>query len=297
MTMTSTTCGAAGTPVTRSATEAAGADSGAAAAPPPPDPRNGAPGRPTPLADPRTILLALAVVNGVILGRGSFAGVIAGAVFTAIVLLFGADRRGGRGSARRTDRGAARRSIWPAIRRTLIFASVFGAFAAMYLATPLFPQSAATAMLMAVGFWCARFAVALGMGAWAVRSIEPTELTASLRALRVPGFLTIPLAVVVRIIPVIAAEARAIGEAMTLRGLRPGLGSFLAHPVRSAEMLLIPLLSTVVRAGDELAASAMIRGLGGPARPTTVTDLAFRAVDAALIAGAAVVVVVALTIA
>ncbi|MFD5869116.1 energy-coupling factor transporter transmembrane component T [Corynebacterium sp. NPDC060344] len=223
--------------------------------------------------DPRTILLAVAVINGTVLGRGAFAGVVAAGILVTVLL---------------ATTGRPR-----ALRHAGVFAIAFAAFTALFLMVPTFLASTGAAALVAIGFWCARFAVCIGLGAYAIAVIRPTELTAGLRALRAPNFLVIPLAVVLRIIPVIITEARAIGDAMTLRGLRPGVGSFLAHPVRTGEMALIPLLSTVVRTGDELAASAMIRGLGGPARPTTITRLAFRLSDAAVLAG--VIAVVALS--
>lgn len=219
--------------------------------------------------DPRTVLLAVLGVNGVVLGVGEFTGVIIAGVVTTVLLATTGHTR--------------------APRHAVIFAVNFLICAGTYLALPSLLSSLGAAFLVAIGFWCARFVVAVGLGAYAVLIIRPAELTAALRALRMPNFIVIPLAVVLRIIPVIAAEARAIGDAMTLRGLRPGLGSLVTHPVRSASMLLIPLLSTVVRSGDELAAAAMIRGLGGPARPTSITRLSFRPIDAVLLVAVAVI--------
>lgn len=230
--------------------------------------------RPSLLPDPRTTLLVLLVVNGIVLGFGDFAGVIVAGVVTTLMLATTGHER--------------------ALRHVLAFAATFAAFAGLYLFLPSLVASTGAAVLVAIGFWCARFAVALGLGVYAVLTIRPTELTAALRAVKMPNFVVIPLAVVLRIIPVIFAEARAIGDAMTLRGLKPGIRSLVAHPIRSSSMLLIPLLSTVVRSGDELAASAMIRGLGGPARPTSITALSFRAIDAVLLIAATIIVAVSL---
>lgn len=218
-------------------------------------------------ADPRTILVVVFVVNAVVLGQGSFDGVLAGGILTTFLLLL-------------TPHG---------IRRAAVFLILFSMFVFGYRVLPTLAASTITAALAAVGFWFSRFSICIGLGMYAISAIRPTELTASLRAVHAPRWLVIPFAVMLRIFPVITAEARAIGDAMTLRGVRPTLGSMLAHPIRSGEMLMIPLLSTVVRAGDELAASAMLRGLGGPNKPSTITVLRFRLFDAVMLLAAAVV--------
>ncbi|MFR9823976.1 CbiQ family ECF transporter T component, partial [Corynebacterium striatum] len=92
------------------------------------------------------------------------------------------------------------------------------------------------------------------------------------------------------VLPIIVAEAKAIRDAMVLRGLQPGVKSWITQPTQSSAMLIIPLLGAVVRAGDELAASALVRGLGGPTRPTTTADLSFKLVDATALAGLGLIV-------
>ena len=68
--------------------------------------------------------------------------------------------------------------------------------------------------------------------------------------------------------PVIGHEVKAISDAMKLRGM-----SVLS--LRATQYFTIPLLSTVVRSGDELASAALVRGLGGTAKPTSVTVVKF----------------------
>lgn len=232
----------------------------------------GASVRPALLPDPRTVLATVAVVNSVTLGHGSFNGVLAAGLLTAVMLL----------------------ALPGRTRAAIIFSLTFVLLAASYLVLPKLASSNVVVILAAIGFWFARFAVCIGLGIYAVGAIRPTELTAALRAIRAPRWVVIPLAVMLRVFPVIRTEAWAIGDAMTLRGVRPGFGSMFAHPIRAGEMLIVPLLSTVVRASDELAASAMLRGLGGPAKPTTISVLRFRPLDAALLLLAGVIAYLAL---
>ena len=215
--------------------------------------------------DPRTRILTLLVVNGLALGNNSFP-VAVYAVALVCALLAAAGR----------------------LRAALTIGGVFLAFAALYGVSAFngdghLAGSAIAAGASVTGFWCARFTVAIGAGYWAVLTIRPVELICALHRLHAPRWLIVPLAVVLRIFPVIATECRAVMDAMTLRGIDRGARGILAHPLRSGELLLVPLLSTVVRSGDELAAAAMIRGLGGPHRPVGIVTPRFRAVDAALL--------------
>ena len=215
--------------------------------------------------DPRTSILTLLVVNALALGNNTVPVAVAAAVLVVALLA-----TAGRPRAALTTGGAF-----------LAFAALYGV--STYSGDGHTAGSAIAAGASVTGFWCARFAVAIGAGYWAVLTIRPVELTDALHRLHAPRWLIVPLAVVVRILPVIVTEGRAVLEAMTLRGVRPGARDVLAHPMRTGELLLVPLLSTVVRSGDELAAAAMIRGLGGPHRPVGIVTPRFRAVDAALL--------------
>ena len=114
------------------------------------------------------------------------------------------------------------------------------------------------------------------MGAYAIGVIRPATLQKALASSRIPTCLTIPISVALRVLPVIGHEVKAISDAMKLRGMS-------ALSLRAAQYFTIPLLSTVVRSGDELASAALVRGLGGTAKPTSVTVVKFRVVDAVIL--------------
>lgn len=220
--------------------------------------------------DPRSVLLMLLAGNAIAMGNlPTWVCIAVGAV---ACLLHGIA-------------GRPRRIAW-----TAVLVAVFGS------ATILVPQvteGTGWALLGVACLWFTRFTVTVSLGLWAIWAIRPAELMAALRALRCPTQLLIPVAVVLRMLPVIMREARAITEVMSLRGIRPGALGMMAHPLRYGELVLVPLLSTVVRAGDDLAAAAIIRGLGADSRQTTITELRFRAMDALLLALVAALIVLA----
>ncbi|MGW1677354.1 energy-coupling factor transporter transmembrane component T [Saccharopolyspora sp. NPDC002376] len=158
----------------------------------------------------------------------------------------------------------------------------------------LLPLAVASPVLGVVGV-TAGFALRLvavgGIAAHLSSTITPTRFTAALRLSRVPMAFTVPSAVLLRFVPTIVAEARAVRDAMRLRGLG-GWWAMLRHPVRSIEYFTVPLMASSLRAAEDLSASALLRGLGSQPRPTSMHPLRFGPADAV-----AVVVVVLLAVA
>lgn len=116
-----------------------------------------------------------------------------------------------------------------------------------------------------------RFVLVAGVASHLVATTSPSHLTAALRAARVPRAIVIPTAVTLRFLPVVAGETRAVWEAMRLRGMASS-GDFLRHPVRFIEWLTVPAIASTLRVGDDLSASALLRGLGAHRRPTSIHD-------------------------
>ena len=115
-----------------------------------------------------------------------------------------------------------------------------------------------------VSYWLLRFAVSLSLGAWFITTTRVSALLAAMSRMRLPRFLTIPLAVLFRFFPVALDEARGVMEAMRLRGYS---GSHLwRHPLDGIEKLVVPVLAASARSADELSAAALIRGLASKAK-------------------------------
>ena len=136
-----------------------------------------------------------------------------------------------------------------------------------------------------------RYCLAGAYGWFLVTVVRPTEFVAAMTRMHLPRFLLVPVAVVLRFIPTVVTEARAIGDAMRMRGLVSGPLSVLRHPIRTSEHLVIPLLAAAVRAGDELTASALSRGFGSSRHRTTVVELRLTLADLLLAVLVAVVAV------
>lgn len=142
-------------------------------------------------------------------------------------------------------------------------------------------DSVVTMVLGFVGFWLLRFFLSITMAWWVMRTVAVSEFTESLYALRLPRILIIPLVVMFRFFPVVVEELHGIYEALLLRGFY-GAQLWL-HPVRTVEYIVVPLLSATARIADELAAAAMMRGLGLHQQPTRMGSIGFSLIDALLL--------------
>ena len=131
----------------------------------------------------------------------------------------------------------------------------------------------------AIAFWFARFFAGFGIALYVYRTTRIGQMKAALRAIHLPRVFVDALVVAFRVLPTVGAEAVAIREAMEMRGVDLGIRGVLRHPLVIAERFLVPLLSSIARVADDLAASSVIRGLGGPTLPTSLTRLRASAWD------------------
>ena len=221
--------------------------------------------------DPRTKLLTIIVCN--MLAMGAFPSKVLWIIVALAALLLLIDA---------------------SLRAVATYATGI-AIAAVLYAAPLLPHNSVPGWIIAtsalVGYWLARIGTCIALAYWMITSTTVSELITAFRQLHAPRAFIIPLAVVFRFIPVAFQEFRGVLEALALRGFS---GSALwLHPVRTAEKLIVPVLSASARIADDLAAAALIRGLGAPGTPTSVVRLRFSLVDALTIAVVAAITVYA----
>ncbi|OFU60332.1 energy-coupling factor transporter transmembrane protein EcfT [Corynebacterium sp. HMSC11E11] len=212
--------------------------------------------RATPLEklDPRVALIGLVVVDAALLTVGTELMEITGAVVAVICLI------------------AALRPV-AAIVMGLAEALVLVLGHVILPAAEGTTSEVLTVLLFAMSFTY-RFAV-VSVIAWAViGGITTGALQAFLGWARVPRILAVPSLVAVRFLPVVVVDdARTIRDNLVLRGVVSSGASLLLHPIVAVRHAVLPLVATSLRTGDELSASALLRGLGSRRRTTSVVEL------------------------
>lgn len=228
-----------------------------------------APGESASRLDPRTKLLALLVLNALVMRASPTSTLLAVQLLAVLALLWEVSVT----SAARTGLGCL---VCDAL-------SLGSPLLVAWLEGMGSPRGVVLVIgtCAAIAFWFARFFAGFGLALYVYRTTRIGQMKAALRAVHLPRVFVDALAVAFRVIPTVGAEAVAIREAMEMRGVDLGIRGVLRHPLVIAERFLVPLLSSIARVADDLAASSVIRGLGGPTRPTSLTRLRASAWDAA----------------
>ena len=237
------------------------------------------PGESTSKLDPRTKLLALLILNALVMRASPTSTLLAVQALAVAALAW--EVSGGT---------AARVATWCLVCDACSVGSPF-------LVAWLQGMGAPRGVVLAVGtcsaimYWFARFSAGFGLALYVYRTTRIGQMKAALRSVHLPRVFVDALVVAFRVLPTVGAEAVAIREAMEMRGVDLRIRGAFRHPLVIAECFLVPLLSSIARVADDLAASSVVRGLGGSTRPTSLTLLRATVWDALALGCVAVVIV------
>lgn len=117
---------------------------------------------------------------------------------------------------------------------------------------------------------------------YVMTTTKVNEFMAGMSRMHMPNKVTIPLAVMIRFFPTVFDEARDIGNAMHMRGIRLFSLRTLKNPFLFLEYRLIPLLVSLTKIGDELSLAATTRGLSPETRRSCMVKIGFRVQDVAV---------------
>ena len=238
-----------------------------------------APGQLVSRLDPRTKLLALLVLNALVMRASPTSTLLAVQLLAVLALLWEV----GGATAARTGLGCLVCDV----------VTLASPFLIAWMQSIGWPRSIVLIIgtCSAIMYWFARFFAGFGLALYVYRTTKIGQMKAALRAIHLPRVFIDALVVAFRVIPTVGAEAVAIREAMEMRGVDLRMRGVLRHPLVIAERFLVPLLSSIARVADDLAASSVVRGLGGSTRPTSLTLLRATVWDALALGCVAVVIV------
>lgn len=93
------------------------------------------------------------------------------------------------------------------------------------------------------------------------KTTKMADLISSFQKLHLPMTFVIPFIVMIRFMPTVSDEWESIKKAMLFRGIKFDLRNLLLKPAQTIEYILVPLLFSSMSLMEELASSAMARGL------------------------------------
>ncbi len=104
-----------------------------------------------------------------------------------------------------------------------------------------------------------RFLAGMAFAYYVFVSTTVSEFVTAMKHMHLPDQITIPLSVMFRFFPTLGEESKAINNAMRMRGIgwNGSKGGVLSH----LEYVIVPLMMSTLRIGDELSAAAITKGL------------------------------------
>ena len=128
-------------------------------------------------------------------------------------------------------------------------------------------------------YFASRMTLIAMFGGYITKTVSVNEILEALNRMKVPRSIGVPFSVLLRFVPTIKIEFRALKENMKIRGVVTNRFFPLLHPIKYIEYTLVPLLMRMIKISDELSASALIRGLDSDEKRVTLTELRFRRTD------------------
>ncbi|UTY25429.1 energy-coupling factor transporter transmembrane component T [Treponema denticola] len=137
-----------------------------------------------------------------------------------------------------------------------------------------------TSIVMPVGFMVRRFMMPIVAGNYLISSTPVGLLMNALEKLKLPFSVVITIAVMFRFFPTLKEEYGHIKNAMKMRGIGLNAVNVISRPILTLEYVMVPLLSSASRIGDELAAAGHTKGVDAPAKKVRYKTSRFTAADA-----------------
>lgn len=168
------------------------------------------------------------------------------------------------------------RRLWRGAWRTGI---LFGSFLILEFLIGFIPHEGTKAALGLIIFFLERTSIFFVMGNWMATKLRISDLSTALQNMHFPKGAIITLAVVFRYLPTVSDEFRSIKNTMKLRGIGLTFKNIILHPIKTGEYAIVPLIIRSMKIADELAASAMTRGLDLETKRTSYREIRLRLKD------------------
>jgi energy-coupling factor transporter transmembrane protein EcfT len=122
--------------------------------------------------------------------------------------------------------------------------------------------------------------------------IPSGKLTSSIRKLPIPENIILILIVMLRFAPTIVHEFGEVKDAMKVRGFLRSIRTVLFHPLSTLEYAVVPMVFRSLKIADELASSAIVRGIESPYKKDSYYIISLTAKDIFLVMSSTVIAVV-----
>ncbi|MCR4557588.1 MAG: energy-coupling factor transporter transmembrane protein EcfT [Saccharofermentans sp.] len=116
-----------------------------------------------------------------------------------------------------------------------------------------------------------------------VKTTRISHFLSAFQAMHIPVKAVVPVAVFFRFLPTVTDEWNGIRKAMAFRGISLSPVQIIAHPWRTIEFVLIPMLFSTMSVMEELAAATMARGMDIEVKRSSYEEVKLHMTDYLLI--------------
>ena len=134
-------------------------------------------------------------------------------------------------------------------------------------------------IVLPAAFMVRRFMLPIVAGKYLIDSTPIGLLMSALEKLKIPANIVITLSVMFRFFPTLGEEYRCIKNAMKMRGIGLNALNVIRRPLMTLEYVMVPLLSSASRIGDELAAAGHTKGVDAPGKKVRYKTARFGLAD------------------
>ena len=134
-------------------------------------------------------------------------------------------------------------------------------------------------IVLPAAFMVRRFMLPIVAGKYLIDSTPIGLLMSALEKLKMPANIVITLSVMFRFFPTLGEEYRCIKNAMKMRGIGLNALNVIRRPLMTLEYVMVPLLSSASRIGDELAAAGHTKGVDAPGKKIRYKNARFGIAD------------------
>lgn len=137
-------------------------------------------------------------------------------------------------------------------------------------------------IVLPISFMVRRFMMPIVAGNYLLSSTPVGLLMNALEKLKLPFSVVITIAVMFRFFPTLKEEYGHIKNAMKMRGIGISAINVISKPFLTLEYMMVPLLSSASRIGDELAAAGHTKGIDAPLQKVRYKTSRFTIADAVI---------------
>ena len=166
-----------------------------------------------------------------------------------------------------------------AYRESVLYSGMYSIIAVSMFYIHYIPNSTIALMIVSLSYFIQKFVIAVMMIIFLKKKTSMPSIISAMQTMKFPNIIAIPLIVVFRYLPSLKEDYGCLKDSLKIRGISISGLRFLIHPIRSLELIIVPILFRSLRIAEELSTSVLLRGIENYKNRTNIYPLKFTKTD------------------